>query len=351
MKKTLLFSLLFSSVFSFAQVLQSENFNTLTIGNVGTDITGVTPGQGSWLTFSSNGTAPTTSTNAANTNFQIVSSGNSSSQGLLLQGPNGDKGSRFMWKDGFETAWNARTTGNNIVEVEYDFFTGPATTSTVQSGVRLYGVDGATTRVLCGYVYNSNTRILQGVAYLNNAGTFGTFLITLQTGGLVLNADTWYRVGFGYDTTTGEPYWKFDSNPSVSVNPANFSGPFDPIEVDFVMAVPTTNATSADMTFDNYVAKASNTDTLLNTSLIEASQNSISIYPNPANDVINVAVTNSNGIVSIEKATITDINGRTIKNVASVTNNQINVSDLNSGIYFLTIETAEGNTTKKFIKN
>lgn len=351
MKKTLLYGLLITGSFSFAQVLESDNFNSLTIGNIGTDITGAISGQGSWLTFSSNGAAPTTSTNANNSNFQVVASGNSSTQGVTIQGPNGDKGTRFMWKDDFDLAWAGRTSGNNIVEVEYDFFTGPATTSTLQSGVRLFGIDGATSRVLCGYVYNSNTRILQGVAYLDNAGTFGTFLITLQTGGLVLNQNTWYRIGFGYDTITGEPYWKFNSSPSVSVNPANFAGPFDPIEVDFVLAVPTTNNTSTSITFDNYVARASNTDTLLNTTLVESTENSVSIYPNPANDVLSILVSNLNGTSEVTKARISDINGRIVKDLNTVTNNQVNVSDLTSGVYFISIETNEGTSVKKFIKN
>ena len=346
MKKTLLSLALIATSFSFSQVLQTENFNGLTIGNVGTDITGATAGQGSWLTFSSNGTAPTTSTNALNTNFQIVSNGNTSSNGLLLQGPNGDKGSRFMWKNGLPTAWAARTSGNNIIEVEYDFYTGSATTSTAQSGVRLYGTDGASSRVLCGYVYNSNTRILQGVAYLNNAGTFGTFLITLQTGGLVLNADTWYRVGFGYDTTTGEPYWKFDSNPSVSVNPANFSGPFPPQEVDFVMGVTAENTVSANIIFDNFVAKASNTDTLLGLDTNIISDKSFSIYPNPTTSILNISNTNN---FEIKNISVVDINGRVVKNESGAMT-QINVSDLNAGVYFVTIEAAEGKTTKKFIK-
>ena len=346
MKKTLLSLALIATSFSFSQVLQTENFNGLTIGNVGTDITGATAGQGSWLTFSSNGTAPTTSTNALNTNFQIVSNGNTSSNGLLLQGPDGDKGSRFMWKNGLPTAWAARTSGNNIIEVEYDFYTGSATTSTAQSGVRLYGTDGASSRVLCGYVYNSNTRILQGVAYLNNAGTFGTFLITLQTGGLVLNADTWYRVGFGYDTTTGEPYWKFDSNPSVSVNPANFSGPFPPQEVDFVMGVTAENTVSANIIFDNFVAKASNTDTLLGLDTNIISDKSFSIYPNPTTSILNISNTNN---FEIKNISVVDINGRVVKNESGAMT-QINVSDLNAGVYFVTIEAAEGKTTKKFIK-
>jgi hypothetical protein len=346
MKKTLLYLFLCLCTSAFSQLLQSDNFNNLTVGNVGTDITGVTAGQDGWLTFSTNGADPTTSTNASNANFQISANGNTSSKGLLFQGPNGDKGSRFMWKSGLTTAWNARTSGNNILEVEYDFYTGSATTSTAQSGIRLFGADGASSRVLCGYVYNSNTRILQGVAYLDNAGTFGTFLITLQTGGLVLNANTWYRVGFGYDTTTGEPYWKFDSNPSVSVNPANFSGPFVPEEVDFVMAVPTTNTVSTNMIFDNYIAKASNTDTLLSIDSNVIENNTFTIYPNPTSSILNI----SNPInVEIKSISVVDINGRIVKN-QSDSLSQINVSDLNAGVYFVTIEAAEGKTTKKFIK-
>ena len=347
MKKTLLFALLSYSGILTAQVLQSENFNSLTIGNVGADITGATAGQGSWYTFSTNGATPTTSTNAANANFQIVANGNNSSNGLLFQGPNGDKGSRFMWKDGLSTAWAARTAGNNIIEIEYDFFTGPVTTSTAQSGIRLFGLDGATTRVLSGYVYNSNTRILQGVAYLNNGGTFGTYLITLQTGGLVLNAITWYRIGFVYDTVKGEPYWKFDSNPSVSINPANYAGPFQPDEVDFVMAVPNTNTAAANIVFDNYVARASNTDTLLGLDSNVISENSFSVYPNPANSIVNIANTAN---IEIVKTFLVDVNGRTVKTVSGNVS-QINVSDLNAGIYFMNIETNEGTAVKKIIKN
>ncbi|WP_313807381.1 T9SS type A sorting domain-containing protein [Flavobacterium sp.] len=350
MKRKLLLISTFVSCIATAQVLQTENFNGLTVGNVGTDITGVTAGQGSWFTFSTNGTAPTTSTNAGNANFQIVASGNNSSNGLLFQGPNGDKGSRFMWKDGLPAAWAGRTTGNNIIEVEYDFFTGSTTTSTAQSGIRLFGMDGTNSRVLCGYVYNSNTRLLQGVAYLNNGGVFNTFLITLQTGGLILNADTWYRIGFGYDTTTGEPYWKFNSSPSVSVNPVNFAGPFQPEEVDFVMGVPNTNTVSSNITFDNYVSRASNTDTLLGTNDFNSlSASKFTVYPNPVNNIVNISNTAN---IQIEKVSLTDVNGRIVKtvNAGSLTDVQVNVSELNSGVYFMNIETNEGSATKKIVK-
>lgn len=350
MKKLLLSLALVATSFGFSQVLQTENFNSLTIGNVGTDITGMTPGQASWLTFSTNGTAPTTSTNASNSNFQIVASGNTTSNGLLVQSPNGDKGSRFMWKDGLPTAWAARTSGNNLIEVEYDFFTGSATTSTAQSGVRLYGEDGTNSRVLCGYVYNSDTRILQGVAYLNNAGTFGTFLITLQTGGLILNANTWYRVGFGYNTISGMPYWKFNTNPSVSVNQANYAGPFAPSEVDFVVGVPASNTVSSNMTFDNYLVRASNADALLSIEDQNLISSALTVYPNPTKDRFQVD-TNNSGM--IELVSITDINGRVVKsiNFSGVSNATVDVSDLISGMYFVVVQTDNGSGTTKFIKN
>lgn len=73
---------------------------------------------------------------------------------------------------------------------------------------------------------------------------------------------------------------------------------------------------------------------------------SFEIFPNPTKDLLNVSNPNN---FDIKNISVTDINGRVVKNQAgSLT--QINVSDLNAGVYFVTIEAAEGKTTKKFIK-
>ena len=71
-----------------------------------------------------------------------------------------------------------------------------------------------------------------------------------------------------------------------------------------------------------------------------------SVYPNPANNVLNIA--NSTNL-AIESAQITDMNGRTVKTVKGMTN-QINISDLNTGVYFLKIVTAQGTGTTRIIK-
>jgi hypothetical protein len=353
MKKTLLALCLLATFFNFSQSLQSDNFNGLTVGNVGADYTGATAGQGGWLTFSNNGTAPTTSTNAANTNFQVVSSGNLSTNGLSLVGPNGDKGSRFMWKDGLPTAWSARTSGNNIIEVEVDINPGVRGASRNSFGAAIY--DAAFTKTLAGFEVNSSTGELFLVAYSTpTASPVGNYIYNLAAApGVLLPENTWSRVGFSYNYTTGQV--KINSTAIVGGSLAvNGSSPTtNPAEVDLLVGsgsvtTPTVinNIASTSMLFDNFVVRASATDTLLSTESIGNSENKFSIYPNPTSNVLNISNTNN---IEIKNIFVSDINGRVVKNESgSLT--QINISDLNAGVYFITIEAAEGKTTQKFIK-
>ena len=77
-------------------------------------------------------------------------------------------------------------------------------------------------------------------------------------------------------------------------------------------------------------------------------EKSFRVYPNPVNDILTI----ENELSSDSKLTIVDINGRIVKNVSSSSSlTSINVSDLNSGIYFVNIETDQGKVTKKVIKN
>lgn len=80
-------------------------------------------------------------------------------------------------------------------------------------------------------------------------------------------------------------------------------------------------------------------------------QNSINLYPNPANDVVNVQCTMSN--VQWKGATIEvlDVYGKllqTFKSDAEIT--QINVNNLANGVYFVRVTMDEGVVTKKFVR-
>src|SRR5690606_18699401 len=72
-----------------------------------------------------------------------------------------------------------------------------------------------------------------------------------------------------------------------------------------------------------------------------------SVYPNPAKDVINVA----NSADAIENVTITDMNGRVVKQVVlGINEGQINIADLSQGVYILNATSNGKSVTEKIVK-
>ncbi len=86
---------------------------------------------------------------------------------------------------------------------------------------------------------------------------------------------------------------------------------------------------------------------LLSTNNLLEVSNKFQIYPNPVN--INLNIKNDNN-QNINALILSDINGREIVNQTSNLEN-INVSKLQKGIYFLKIDSDNGIFTKKIIKN
>lgn len=79
-------------------------------------------------------------------------------------------------------------------------------------------------------------------------------------------------------------------------------------------------------------------------------KSNFAMYPNPAKNVLNIS---GNAGLSMENVVITDLNGRVVKqqNLGGVSASEINVADLTSGMYLITISSAEGQGTSKFMKN
>ena len=81
--------------------------------------------------------------------------------------------------------------------------------------------------------------------------------------------------------------------------------------------------------------------------------NSISLYPNPAKDVVNVQCTMNNA--QVKAIEVFDVYGKVVRTVetlraTSLQTLQINVSGLASGMYFVRVTTEEGAVTKSFVK-
>ena len=81
--------------------------------------------------------------------------------------------------------------------------------------------------------------------------------------------------------------------------------------------------------------------------------NSITLYPNPAKDVVNVQCTMNN--VQLKGIEVIDVYGKVVRTVVetmctSSLQTQINVSGLAAGMYFVRVTTEEGTVTKTFVK-
>ena len=75
--------------------------------------------------------------------------------------------------------------------------------------------------------------------------------------------------------------------------------------------------------------------------------NEITIYPNPTNDRLNISLSQQSSSTTIQ---LFDITGRIVKNVNTLNNiNQIDVSDLCNGLYFINISNQEINVSRKII--
>ncbi len=353
MKKTLLTLAAFSFVaFASAQGVLTQNFNGLNIGNVGTDITGVEAGQAGYTTLSTNGVAPTTSTNAGNDNFQIIAGDAAHGNVLQITGPNGDKGSRFMFNEGLDAFWDARPAGEDIIEIDWSFYSGPATASKNQMRGVLYNEDG--TKILGGLSFAMDTKILSAISYYDNStapgGNVANYLFNLAAGGLTLEADTWYTFGFSFNNATGEIIVRTGDGEANGTIPGAAAGEM-PFEFD-IIATSGSSAAGGNNTvagiglYDNLVIRTSSEDTLLGVADNAVQVTAISVYPNPASDVINISG------ADVKTVSFADINGRTVKSLnVNSTQATISISDLSTGVYMMTIETADGaTTTKKLLK-
>lgn len=332
MKKFYLFSaIMFSTAVLTAQTLESDNFDALTNGDVGTSTTFGAPGQGGIYT---NG--------GANSDYQIVDV--DAAHGKSFQMSSGNTAvagsNRQAVKPGLGTAWTARTPGNDILQGKYEIYTGTATGAT-----RLGGFVQSSTAGIVGIHYNSATQTLNGHASLTPAagGAAGFYTIT----GLTANtypANTWISVAFTYDPVNGVITYTIDGVKST-LNIANFNITKNLIPsqhnlVNQVIATPANTVVNTGA-IDNYSVSAENAATL-GTGVYVNANAKLSLYPNPTSDYLNFSA-------KVKTVQIFDAAGRNVSSAKAV-NNQVDVRNLAKGAYIVKFETENGTQTQKFIK-
>lgn len=106
-----------------AQILYNETFENFTVGNLGTDPTGVIPGQYGWFTKIG-------STGGNKNNHAVITNEIGRGKVLtLLTGTQPPEMYARLKKEGLNTFIDQRKAGYNVIKFEFDFFTGPLNTS------------------------------------------------------------------------------------------------------------------------------------------------------------------------------------------------------------------------------
>lgn len=335
MKTKILYTVLtlLATYFSTAQVLFSENFDNLTIGDLSTDPSGNISGQNNWYV------RMTTSNELAKI-IPETNRGNVLATGLSTTNSTGIVD---IFRRDLDVLWNNRTPGNNILLVEYDFYMARTTDVSTNSYFYIHG----NTR----YLYQSYAHVLYSPSRnLNNLTFRASYLnsntMTHQSFPLGTNVadvyedfqyDTWVSVKIFMDYTTGNIYLYIPILNILSYG--SFSHNETLIGLKLSTNMPAYNPQVANK-FDNFRISALKTlPSYLGINDYISSK--FNIFPNPVTDV--VTITNSENI-GIEELTVYDINGKTVKLQEGNTENevQLDISDISSGTYLLHIQTKEG---------
>ena len=160
-------------------------------------------------------------------------------------------------------------------------------------------------------------------------------------------------------TKDGQTYYPWALDPILPDAPAfrtsdNYRDNFEKVQIDNPNGVYTITVThkgpslvGGNQSF-TLIASSGTGITLGNTDFV-LDDAAIFLYPNPANDILNYSFSKD---VRLKSVVVSDVSGKRIfSNNSDLTANQIDVSDLSSGIYFVTFSAEQGSFTKKFIKN
>ncbi|RAR75387.1 T9SS type A sorting domain-containing protein [Flavobacterium aciduliphilum] len=346
MKKLLLSFSLIACLSSYAQRdnVFFEDCSSMTVGNIGTDLTGTNAGQNGWLTFVSSTASPA----GQNSDFQVVNTGSPQGNAMQITGTTASVTgqARYLFKD-ISSDWTNRTSGNDIAQVEFKLFTGPATASV--NTFRMYMFDASGATALCGFYYVPSTKVLKGWAHYDNAGTVGYYVFQLGSGAdITLTENTWYNIAVSFDYNTGDITWK-ESNGLFYGGVTGADAGVDVGELDFLITqAAAANTAAAQVIVDDVYVNFDSTETLLGVKQNSIVANKTAVYPNPTKDIVNV----SNTEALINSVEISDVNGRVVKTVkvSDLNNAQINIADLSQGVYMIKINSDKGTATKKVVK-
>lgn len=302
-----------------AQILLEENFDSYP--------TGVIIGQNGYH-HSSSGTVA-----GSEQAFQVVESGSGKYLKIITRPENGD----YLLYKGFALSWKNRDPGNNVIEVEYDMFTGPSSTRTADGGLMLF--TETYNWIYFGSLMFFNTKRLTAATW-DWDHWFTYHDLGANKTPVNLPANQWVRLKFSYSVPENDIWY---SGSGFHTQFQDFL--FWPPATDFKLTFQVNNdkdRETVEFGFDNIIVRVVSQSTL-GVDESHASASEITIYPNPVTAYLNITAKNK-----ILSAYIYDLAG--VRQEITISDGKVDVKKLTPGSYILGIKTDSGFATKKFIK-
>ena len=210
--------------------------------------------------------------------------------------------------------------------------------------LQAYGfVDNATDQNVIDELNLSLTDDLNPNAVVVNAGpdalpATDTIMITISYMGqpiMQMGGFSEIAVGSGIIFSGEDPILTADQ-----MTEAGLEGSFELCYTFEIHAAPGSATTDPDMSNNQSCITINRGEVAISENVVSE----VSIYPNPATSVLNVSAAGYNQVEIINML------GQVVYSNSISNNAQINVSDLNDGVYFVRLSGANGTTTQKFIK-
>ncbi|KAA5537877.1 T9SS type A sorting domain-containing protein [Paenimyroides baculatum] len=326
MKKTTLFTLILilSVEFISAQVLFTENFDTYPVGDLNTDYTGTTVGQGGWLVsrYSNGSDTALVTTETGKGKALTIKTNTNTSSGINIKQAQGV----------INNLWNNRSAGHDILKFEYEFH---------GSGIyhAVGGISSQGSVLANALFFPGQNRISVGYWHTNNISAQNTVKFYNSTN---FPHNMWIKVEIFIDYNTKTNHFYIPTLNYYNSFPFTHNRTPDNLEFD------TRYSAVHEVKFDNIKLSAlPSLPSYLSSSEHLAAK--FNLYPNPATDI--VTITNSEKLF-VKQTEIYDLAGKVISTQSfnSEAEVQLNVADLASGTYMLYLETNQGTAVKKFIK-
>ena len=210
--------------------------------------------------------------------------------------------------------------------------------------LQAYGfVDNATDQNVIDELNLSLTDDLNPNAVVVNAGpdalpATDTIMITISYMGqpiMQMGGFSAIAVGSGIIFSGEDPILTADQ-----MTEAGLEGSFELCYTFEIHAAPGSSTTDPDMSNNQSCITINRGEVAISENVVSE----VSIYPNPATSVLNVSAAGYNQVEIINML------GQVVYSNSISNNAQINVSNLNDGVYFVRLSGANGTTTQKFIK-